>query len=134
VPSWRATAPSCSAPWATWSTTPCATRPSGGRIGGRWRLARGGGGEIEVADTGIGIAREHLPRLTERFYRVDGSRSRETGGTGLGLAIVKHVVQRHGGELVIDSEPGKGSASGSCCRPAGCGPAAAGAQDRQPAA
>jgi len=50
-----------------------------------------------------------LPRLTERFYRVDGSRSRDTGGTGLGLAIVKHVVQRHGGELQIESDPGKGS-------------------------
>ena len=62
-----------------------------------------------MRDTGIGIAREHLPRLTERFYRVDGSRSRETGGTGLGLAIVKHVVQRHGGELDVESEPGKGS-------------------------
>ena len=58
---------------------------------------------------GIGIAREHLPRLTERFYRVDGSRSRDTGGTGLGLSIVKHVVQRHGGEIDIQSEPGKGS-------------------------
>jgi two-component system, OmpR family, phosphate regulon sensor histidine kinase PhoR len=64
---------------------------------------------FEVRDTGIGIAREHIPRLTERFYRVDGSRSRETGGTGLGLAIVKHVVTRHGGELQIESEPGKGS-------------------------
>ena len=58
---------------------------------------------------GRGIARAHLPRLTERFYRVDGSRSRESGGTGLGLAIVKHVMQRHGGELDIASEPGKGS-------------------------
>jgi two-component system, OmpR family, phosphate regulon sensor histidine kinase PhoR len=65
--------------------------------------------EFEVRDNGIGIAREHLSRLTERFYRVDGSRSRETGGTGLGLAIVKHVVQRHGGELEIHSELGKGS-------------------------
>ena len=55
------------------------------------------------------IAREHLPRLTERFYRVDGSRSRETGGTGLGLSIVKHVVQRHGGQLDIQSELGQGS-------------------------
>jgi two-component system phosphate regulon sensor histidine kinase PhoR len=64
---------------------------------------------IEVADTGIGIAREHLPRLTERFYRVDSSRSRETGGTGLGLAIVKHVVQRHGGVLDIESTVGAGS-------------------------
>ena len=68
-----------------------------------------GGGTFEVRDSGIGIAREHLPRLTERFYRVDGSRSRETGGTGLGLSIVKHVVQRHGAELELDSEPGKGS-------------------------
>jgi two-component system phosphate regulon sensor histidine kinase PhoR len=70
-----------------------------------------------VSDTGIGIAREHLPRLTERFYRVDGSRSRETGGTGLGLSIVKHVVQRHGGELDIDSEPGKGSRFRLLCPP-----------------
>ena len=68
-----------------------------------------GRGELAVRDTGIGIAREHLPRLTERFYRVDGSRSRDTGGTGLGLSIVKHVVQRHGGEIDIQSEPGKGS-------------------------
>jgi len=64
---------------------------------------------IEVKDTGPGIAREHLGRLTERFYRVDGSRSRETGGTGLGLAIVKHVAQRHAGELDIQSEIGRGS-------------------------
>jgi two-component system phosphate regulon sensor histidine kinase PhoR len=62
-----------------------------------------------VRDTGPGIAPEHLPRLTERFYRVDRSRSRETGGTGLGLAIVKHVLQRHGGELKIDSMVGVGS-------------------------
>jgi two-component system phosphate regulon sensor histidine kinase PhoR len=65
--------------------------------------------EFSVRDTGPGIAAEHLPRLTERFYRVDRSRSRETGGTGLGLAIVKHVVQRHGGELKIASTPGAGS-------------------------
>ncbi|MCA0244409.1 MAG: phosphate regulon sensor histidine kinase PhoR [Proteobacteria bacterium] len=83
--------------------------PDGGRIGVRFALRDGGGAEIEVSDDGPGIAREHLPRLAQRFYRVDGSRSRETGGTGLGLAIVKHVVQRHGGELAIDSEPGKGS-------------------------
>jgi two-component system phosphate regulon sensor histidine kinase PhoR len=62
-----------------------------------------------VKDTGPGIAPEHLPRLTERFYRVDRSRSRDTGGTGLGLAIVKHVAQRHGAELQIESIPGKGS-------------------------
>jgi len=64
---------------------------------------------IEVHDTGPGIAAEHLPRLAERFYRVDRSRSRETGGTGLGLAITKHVMQRHGGELRIDSVVGQGS-------------------------
>jgi two-component system, OmpR family, phosphate regulon sensor histidine kinase PhoR len=64
---------------------------------------------LSVKDTGPGIAREHLPRLSERFYRVDRSRSRETGGTGLGLAITKHVAQRHGGELRIESQLGKGS-------------------------
>ena len=83
--------------------------PDGGRIGVTWKLLADGAGEIAVTDTGLGIAREHLPRLTERFYRVDGSRSRDTGGTGLGLSIVKHVVQRHGGELDIQSEPGQGS-------------------------
>jgi two-component system phosphate regulon sensor histidine kinase PhoR len=83
--------------------------PQGGRIELRWRRRADGGGEIEVSDTGIGIAREHLPRLTERFYRVDGSRSRDTGGTGLGLSIVKHIVQRHGGTIEVHSEPGKGS-------------------------
>jgi len=62
-----------------------------------------------VTDTGEGIAAEHIPRLTERFYRVDRSRSRETGGTGLGLAIVKHVLTRHGARLDIQSTPGKGS-------------------------
>ena len=67
------------------------------------------GAQYSVADTGPGIAPEHLPRLTERFYRVDKSRSRETGGTGLGLAIVKHVLVRHGGHLEIDSELGQGS-------------------------
>ena len=83
--------------------------PDGGRVELTWRVQPDGAGEIAVIDTGPGIAREHLPRLTERFYRVDGSRSRDTGGTGLGLAIVKHVVQRHGGELDIQSEIGKGS-------------------------
>jgi two-component system phosphate regulon sensor histidine kinase PhoR len=68
-----------------------------------------GGLALHVTDTGAGIASEHLPRLTERFYRVDGSRSRATGGTGLGLSIVKHVSQRHGGELRIESEVGVGS-------------------------
>jgi two-component system phosphate regulon sensor histidine kinase PhoR len=84
--------------------------PDGGRITATWLQREGDGCAVfEVRDTGIGIAREHLPRLTERFYRVDGSRSRETGGTGLGLAIVKHVVTRHGGELEMQSEVGKGS-------------------------
>ena len=81
----------------------------GGRIDVTWKVLGDGSGELAVADTGPGIAREHLPRLAERFYRVDGSRSRETGGTGLGLSIVKHVAQRHGGELDIRSEPCKGS-------------------------
>jgi two-component system phosphate regulon sensor histidine kinase PhoR len=83
--------------------------PAGGSISVGWTHRQDGGAEIEVKDTGPGIAREHLGRLTERFYRVDGSRSRDTGGTGLGLSIVKHVVQRHGGELDIQSEPGRGS-------------------------
>ena len=67
------------------------------------------GAQFSVSDTGPGIAPEHLPRLTERFYRVDKSRSRETGGTGLGLAIVKHALARHGGRLEIESAPGRGS-------------------------
>ena len=83
--------------------------PSGGTVHVSWVVRADGVGELEVRDSGIGIAKEHLPRLTERFYRVDGSRSRDTGGTGLGLSIVKHVVQRHGGELEIRSETGKGS-------------------------
>jgi two-component system phosphate regulon sensor histidine kinase PhoR len=64
---------------------------------------------VAVADRGEGIAREHIPRLTERFYRVDAARSRDLGGTGLGLAIVKHVVNRHRGSLEIESVPGEGS-------------------------
>jgi two-component system, OmpR family, phosphate regulon sensor histidine kinase PhoR len=67
------------------------------------------GGYFAVSDTGIGIAPEHIPRLTERFYRVDAGRSRSTGGSGLGLAIVKHVLQRHGAALSIESEEGRGS-------------------------
>ena len=62
-----------------------------------------------VKDQGAGIPREHLPRLTERFYRVDKGRSRAVGGTGLGLAIVKHVVNRHRGQLLIESEEGVGT-------------------------
>lgn len=83
--------------------------PAGGSIAVRWQLLPDGRGEFCVKDSGPGIAAEHISRLTERFYRVDRSRSRETGGTGLGLAIVKHVLQRHGAELRIDSTPGTGS-------------------------
>ncbi len=83
--------------------------PAGQRIDVRWQLMPDGSAVFSVQDTGVGIAPEHIPRLTERFYRVDRSRSRETGGTGLGLAIVKHVAQRHGAELGIESVPGKGS-------------------------
>jgi two-component system phosphate regulon sensor histidine kinase PhoR len=84
--------------------------PAGGRITVSWQRRAHGGGVFEVRDTGIGIAREHLARLGERFYRVDDGRSRGSGGTGLGLAIAKHTAQRHGGELGVDSELGKGSA------------------------
>ncbi len=83
--------------------------PAGGEIRIFWRAAADGGAEFTVEDTGIGIEPEHLPRLTERFYRVDRSRSRETGGTGLGLSIVKHALARHQAGLSIDSRPGKGS-------------------------
>lgn len=82
--------------------------PAGGRIVIGWRRAAGGG-EFSVSDDGIGIDPQNIVRLTERFFRVDKGRSRETGGTGLGLAIVKHVASRHQAELRIDSESGKGS-------------------------
>lgn len=83
--------------------------PAGGSIRTGWRLLPDGTAEFFVSDTGPGIEPEHLPRLTERFYRVDRSRSRETGGTGLGLAIVKHVAQRHGGQVFVESKVGEGS-------------------------
>ena len=83
--------------------------PAGGTIRMAWSQPDDEHVVFSVQDTGPGIAAEHLPRLSERFYRVDRSRSRETGGTGLGLAITKHVVQRHGGQLRIESEPGRGS-------------------------
>ena len=82
--------------------------PDSGGVRIRWQ-ADGDGALLSVSDTGVGIAPEHIPRLTERFYRVDRSRSRDSGGTGLGLAIVKHVLQRHAAELSVESEPGKGS-------------------------
>jgi two-component system phosphate regulon sensor histidine kinase PhoR len=82
--------------------------PVGGGIHARWWVDLDGG-HFAVRDTGIGIPAEHIPRLTERFYRVDAGRSRATGGSGLGLAIVKHVLQRHGATLEIRSTEGVGS-------------------------
>ena len=82
--------------------------PPGGAIALRWQEAAGGA-RFSVTDTGEGIAAEHLPHLTERFYRVDTARSRATGGTGLGLSIVKHVLVRHEARLDIESRAGQGS-------------------------
>ena len=90
--------------------------PAETQIDVRWDI-EGEFAVIEVKDTGEGIAQHHLDRLTERFYRVDSGRARETGGTGLGLAIVKHVLQRHKAELLIQSAIGEGS-SFKCCFPA----------------
>ncbi len=83
--------------------------PDVGTISAKWSINTQGQGEFSVTDTGSGISSEHLPRLTERFYRVDRSRSRDTGGTGLGLAIVKHIANRHQAQLIIESVAGKGS-------------------------
>lgn len=82
--------------------------PEGGRIDLTWTQTETGP-QFAVKDSGIGIPQEHLSRLTERFYRVDKGRSRETQGTGLGLAIVKHVLLRHKANLLIESEPNRGS-------------------------
>ena len=82
--------------------------PPGGEVHLIWRGSQNGA-EFSVEDTGVGIEAEHIPRLTERFYRVDHGRSRETGGTGLGLAIVKHALARHQATLEIESTPGIGS-------------------------
>src|SRR5699024_5987509 len=86
--------------------------PERGSITLRWWCDKAGA-HFCVADTGIGIAPEHIPRLTERFYRVDRGRSAKTGGTGLGLAIVKHILQRYNANLEIESRPGVGSTF--CC-------------------
>jgi two-component system phosphate regulon sensor histidine kinase PhoR len=88
--------------------------PEGTNIDIRWYRNSAGHACFDVEDDGPGIPVEHLPHLTERFYRVDAGRSREIGGTGLGLSIVKHIVQRHGGFLYIDSEPGLGSTFRAC--------------------
>jgi two-component system phosphate regulon sensor histidine kinase PhoR len=82
--------------------------PPDGSVTVRW-WTDADGGHLAVVDTGVGIPAEHLPRLTERFYRVHKGRARETGGSGLGLAIVKHALQRHGGRLQIESVEGRGS-------------------------
>jgi two-component system phosphate regulon sensor histidine kinase PhoR len=82
--------------------------PADGRVAIRW-WSDDDGGHFRVQDTGVGIPAEHLPRITERFYRVDPGRARATGGSGLGLAIVKHALQRHGGTLEIESVEGQGS-------------------------
>ena len=82
--------------------------PDGGQIRVTWQR-HGSGARLAVSDQGIGIAPEHLQRITERFYRVDLAKSRVRGGTGLGLAIVKHVLKRHHSTLQVDSELGRGS-------------------------
>jgi len=82
--------------------------PSGGRITIRAGTTEGNV-KVEVEDTGIGIPPENLPRIFERFYRVDKARSRELGGIGMGLAIVKHIIRAHGGKAKVESEVGKGS-------------------------
>jgi len=92
--------------------------PSDKEIRVSWKVQADGSALFVVKDQGVGIAPEHISRLTERFYRVDRSRSRDTGGTGLGLAIVKHVAQRHSAELSINSKIGEGSTFSICFAPA----------------
>ena len=92
--------------------------PSDKEIRVSWKVQADGSALFVVKDQGVGIAPEHIGRLTERFYRVDRSRSRDTGGTGLGLAIVKHVAQRHSAELSISSKMGEGSTFSICFAPA----------------
>ncbi|MDP1697258.1 MAG: phosphate regulon sensor histidine kinase PhoR [Xanthomonadaceae bacterium] len=83
--------------------------PDGGKITIRWQRRDDGGAMLSVTDTGVGIPAQHIPRITERFYRVSSSRSRDSGGTGLGLSIVKHVLGRHHAQLLIESEVSIGS-------------------------
>ena len=83
--------------------------PAGGSIAIRFQRDPAGGAVLSVRDSGYGIPAAHLPRITERFYRVSTSRSRESGGTGLGLSIVKHVLNLHQARLEIESEVGRGS-------------------------
>ena len=90
--------------------------PAEGSIEMRWWVDEEGG-HFSVTDTGIGIPPDHIPRLTERFYRVDAGRSRATGGSGLGLAIVKHVLQRHGATLEVRSIQGAAAPSPATFRP-----------------
>jgi two-component system, OmpR family, phosphate regulon sensor histidine kinase PhoR len=106
--------------------------PDGTGIELAWSRGADGAARFVVQDRGEGIAPEHIPRLTERFYRVETGRSRARGGTGLGLAIVKHALQRHGGELVIESAPGAG-ARFSCVFPAASAREHVGAVARQQA-
>jgi signal transduction histidine kinase len=83
--------------------------PAGGRIEITTSPAADGGAEVVVADDGPGIPPEHLPRIFERFYRVDEARSRELGGTGLGLSIVKHLAEGMGATVSVESQPGRGT-------------------------
>ena len=82
--------------------------PKGGRIGLKINPINGSV-QFEISETGIGIPQEHIPRIFERFYRVDPARSREMGGTGLGLSIVKHIVSLHHGQIKVESKVGSGS-------------------------
>jgi two-component system phosphate regulon sensor histidine kinase PhoR len=106
--------------------------PADGRIDVRYWVD-GKGAHVAVADTGIGIPAGHIPRLTERFYRVDAGRSRKLGGSGLGLAIAKHALQRHGAQLEIESEEGKGSIFTCHFPPARVETRVPGPDDAQPA-
>ena len=103
-----ATGPSSGCCCPTCSTTPCATPSAKGTVESGWRPPSAAP-RIQVIDTGEGIPATELPRVFERFYRVDKARARQTGGTGLGLAIVRHVAEAHGGTVRVDSELGRGS-------------------------